>query len=263
MTVTPFLSSFDQLQLWPPSGVATATQFMALQKIHKIAGASSSYSMNTWKNLEMRTLVRKKDPMKRFALILLIPSMIVLAGIPAVNAQDKGTTVDSKTASSQSAEDRTAIVTAIKSYKDAFNLRDANGLAKHWSKEGVYTSRLTGQAIVGRDALEKEFTSLFAEVKDTKMKLETESIEFVSPNVDIEQGVTTIIQPETEPATSGYSVVYVKREGQWLIDRVSEEEEPAESPTHYEQLKDLAWIIGDWVDQNGSEFKIETTCKWT
>ena len=165
----------------------------------------------------MRTLVRKNDPMKRVALILLIPSMIVLAGIPAVNAQDKGTTVDSKTASSQNAEDRAAIVTAIKSYEDKFNSRDAKGLAKHWSKEGVYTSRLTGQAIVGRDALEKEFTSLFAEVKDTKMKLETESIEFVSPNVAVEQGVTTIIQPETETATSGYSVVYVKREGQWLI----------------------------------------------
>jgi len=201
--------------------------------------------------------------MKRFALIFLIPSVIVLAGIPAVTAQDDGTTVDDKTASSQSADDRASIATAIKLYEEAFNSRDAKGLAKHWSREGVYTSRLTGQAIVGRNALEKEFTSLFAEVNDTKMELETKSIEFVSPNVAIEQGVATIIQPENEPAKSGYSVVYVKREGQWLIDRVSEDEEPAAAPTHHEQLKDLAWIIGDWVDQDGSGITIETTCKWT
>lgn len=162
----------------------------------------------------------------------------------------------------QEGGDRAYITKAIQSYETAFNARDAKGLAAHWSEEGVYTSRLTGVQVVGREALEKEFTSLFAEVKDTKLELATESIEFVSPNVAIEQGEATVIQPESKPAKSGYSVVYVKREGKWLIDRVSEDEEPTAAPTHFEQLKDLEWIVGEWSDE-GDGFAIEIVCQWT
>lgn len=170
---------------------------------------------------------------------------------------------DNQVVASKDDDQANSIKKAIKSYENAFNSRDAKGLAKHWSKEGVYTSQLTGEQIVGRDALEQEFTSLFAEVKDSKLELATETIEFVSPNVAVEQGQATVTQPNAEPVISGYSVVYVKREGQWLIDRVSEEEEPAPAPTHYEQLKDLEWIIGDWVDQDASGITIKTKCKWT
>ncbi len=33
-------------------------------------------------------------------------------------------------------------------------------------------------------------------------------------------------------------------------------------PTHHEQLKELAWLIGRWVDQE-EETSIETDCQWT
>lgn len=159
-------------------------------------------------------------------------------------------------------QDKAPIAKAIKSYEAAFNARDAETLAAHWSPEGVYTSRLSGEQIVGRDALQKEFSALFAEVKDTKLKLLSETIDFVSPNVAVERGVATVIRPDAEPTTSGYNVVYVRRDAKWLIDRVSEEEEPAAAASHYEQLKDLEWMIGQWVDQvDGTTIK--TTCQWT
>jgi len=160
------------------------------------------------------------------------------------------------------AADKTAIEKAIASYVKTFNARDAKVLAEHWSPEGVYTSRLSGEQVVGREALEKEFTALFDEVKGAKLEVSTESIEFVSPNVALEQGTASVIKPGAEPANSSYSVVYVKRGGKWLIDRISEEEEPPPAPSHHEQLKGLDWLVGTWVDEEGGEV-ITTECKWS
>jgi hypothetical protein len=58
-----------------------------------------------------------------------------------------------------------------------------------------------------------------------------------------------------------YSAVHVKRDGKWMLDRMSEE--PVRVvPSNYERLKDLEWMIGTWVDQDETA-RVETTCSWT
>ncbi len=160
------------------------------------------------------------------------------------------------------AADKAAIEKAIESYVAAFNASDAKALAEHWSPEGVYMSRPSGDQIVGREAIEKEFAALFDEVKGAKLEVSTESIEFVSPNVALEQGRATVLRPNDSPLESSYRVVYVRRDGKWLIDRVGEDEEAPARPSHYEQLKDLEWLVGDWIDREGGE-AVKTECQWT
>ncbi len=154
-----------------------------------------------------------------------------------------------------------AIRKMVKSYVAAFDAKDAKALAAHWSPDGVYISRLDGSAISGRNALEQEFAAQFEEGKNTKLEVTTESIDFISPNVALEQGTATVITPDAKPSLSSYSVVHVKRDGKWLIDRVSEEE-VAEPASHFQQLEDLEWMIGEWIDQEGGNV-IKTECKWT
>ena len=159
-------------------------------------------------------------------------------------------------------DSRAKIEESVKSYVAAFNARDAKALAAHWSPEGVYISRLSGEQTVGREALEKEFAALFKEVKDAKLTVSTTSIDFVSPNVALEQGTAVVIRPKAKPEKTTYSVVHVKRDGKWLIDRISEAEESPPPPSHYEQLKELEWMIGEWVDEDGGDV-IKTQCRWT
>ena len=157
--------------------------------------------------------------------------------------------------------DVTAIESSIQSYIDAFNKRDAKALAAHWSPEGVYMSRISGEGIVGRDALEQEFAAQFEQAEETKLDVAVDSIQFISPNVALEQGTATVLTPDEEPVESSYSVVHVKRDGKWLIDRVSEDEFTV-VPSHYENLKDLEWMIGEWADHDGAG-TITTECSWT
>ncbi len=162
--------------------------------------------------------------------------------------------------------EKAAIEKAIQSYVAAFNARDAKKLASFWSPDGVYISRRAGvdpqtSQITGRDALTEEFDALFTESPGVRLEVATETIEFISPNVALERGTATVLQPDGLPAATDYRVVYVKRDGQWLIDRVTEEEKPVIA-SHYDKLQALEWMIGDWKDQAG-EIAIQTECRWT
>lgn len=59
---------------------------------------------------------------------------------------------------------------------------------------------------------------------------------------------------------STYKVFYEKRNGDWQITEVREEDID-EPPTHYEQLKDLEWLVGEWVDAD-EDVKIESVSSW-
>jgi uncharacterized protein (TIGR02246 family) len=158
--------------------------------------------------------------------------------------------------------DETAICKMVAGYVAAFNKHDAEALASYWSPDAVYLDRATGAEVIGRTEIAKRLAALFKEQPDEKMTVNTESIRFVSPNVAIEQGTSTETakgQPEEIP----YTAVYIKRDGQWLLDRVTDQEKQ-EIPSHYEQLKPLEWMVGRWVDKDDNDnATIETDCKWS
>ena len=159
------------------------------------------------------------------------------------------------------AADKAAIEKAIESYTAAFNAQDAKALAEHWGAEAVYVNPLTGVQVEGREAIVKEFESILRQMKDTKLAVDVESIRFISPGVAVEDGVAKLISADGDPEESSYTAIHVKRDGKWLLDRVTEEELPVVL-SHYEQLKDLEWMIGSWVDGDDQD-RIETTCQWT
>ncbi|MCL4203924.1 MAG: SgcJ/EcaC family oxidoreductase [Pirellulaceae bacterium] len=158
-------------------------------------------------------------------------------------------------------EDEAALRKAVESYVAAFNQGDAKALAAMWSPDAVYTNPLSGLQVVGREAIEAQFAAIFDAAKGIKLEATTEAVQFVSPNVGVEQGTAKVIRPDQAPEESEYTAVYVKRDGQWLLDRVTEEEVRV-VPSNYEHLKDLEWMIGRWVDED-DQATVVTECNWT
>jgi len=157
--------------------------------------------------------------------------------------------------------DEAAIRKAAASYVEAFNKHDAEAVAEQWSPEAVYLNHGTGEEVVGRPAIVEQFAGLFKEQPAVKLEVTVASIQFVSPNVAIEQGTARILTPNAEPEESEYSAVDVKREGKWLLDRVTDKSKEV-TPTHYSQLKELEWMIGDWTDTS-ADAEVEVDCNWT
>ncbi|EMI16212.1 Steroid delta5-4-isomerase [Rhodopirellula maiorica SM1] len=163
--------------------------------------------------------------------------------------------------SADQASDEAAIRKEVEAYVTAFNQGNAKALAAMWSPEAVYTNPLSGEQVVGREAIEQQFAAIFTENQGAKLAATTNAIQFISPGVALEQGTAMVSREGKEPEESGYQAVYVKQDGKWLLDRVSEEEIPVavSSPN---RLEELDWLIGTWIDED-DEARIVSSYRWT
>jgi uncharacterized protein (TIGR02246 family) len=158
-------------------------------------------------------------------------------------------------------EDEAAIRKLVASYVQAFNSHDAKSLADHWSPDAVYLNRSTGDEVVGRTAIAAQFDALLKEQPDLKLEVNVESIQFISPNVAVEHGKTRLLSPKAEPEEINYTAVNVKRDGEWMLDRVTDKAKEI-VPSHYEQLKVLEWMVGHWTS-DADNAEVELDCNWT
>ena len=158
--------------------------------------------------------------------------------------------------------DEATIRANIDKYVESYNRRDTQTMANMWSPEAIYTDPRSGEGVMGRDAIKKLFDEIFAGEEDAKLVVNVESIDFVSPNVAIEKGAAVVTYSDHPAEETTYTAVHMKRDGQWVLDRVSEEEIPLPPASNYEHLKSLEWMVGTWIDQDENTV-IETDCEWT
>jgi uncharacterized protein (TIGR02246 family) len=158
-------------------------------------------------------------------------------------------------------EDEAAIRKAIGSYVEAFNQGDAEMLAAHFGEQGEMVTP-AGDVLRGRQALEEAFAAYFQESKGAKLELQDTAIRVLSPSVASETGLARVLVPGAAPSETEYEAMHVKTTEGWKIDSIREDEVPAAAPSHYEQLKDLEWMIGRWADAESGP-AIQTNCRWT
>ncbi|MDG2180315.1 MAG: SgcJ/EcaC family oxidoreductase [Mariniblastus sp.] len=158
-------------------------------------------------------------------------------------------------------QNRRSIEQVISSYESAFNSKNVETLISHWTATGVYSSQTSGKTTTGRAAMRKQFEILFTDTPSINISLETDSIQFISPNVALEQGRVTVFAKDGQTTQSDYDVVFVKQQNQWLIDRVSDSESEAVNSS-YAELKKLEWLIGQWT-ATAPGHRVEYTCQWT
>jgi uncharacterized protein (TIGR02246 family) len=156
--------------------------------------------------------------------------------------------------------DTSEVTRVSQSYVEAYNRRDAKALAEHWAEDAVYTNQRTGVVVEGRDAIEEQFKEMFDTQDPSRLNVKVESVSFPTETRAIEKGIATITASTGEPSSSYYKATLEKRNGQWLLTKVSEID-AEEAPSNYENLKNLEWLIGKWVDED-EDSKIETVSNW-
>jgi uncharacterized protein (TIGR02246 family) len=145
------------------------------------------------------------------------------------------------------AKDEAAMHKNAEAFVEAFQKGDAKAVAAFWTEDGEYTDK-TGRKLKGRKAIEKAFTNFFKENKDLKARINITSLKFVTPDVALEEGITEVITSDgAPPSRARYTIVHVKKDGQWHLSSVRDS--PYTPPTNYRYLKGLEWVIGDWADE--------------
>lgn len=145
--------------------------------------------------------------------------------------------------------DEKAIRNIVRSYQEAYNQQDAVKLTAQWASDATYTNPVTGESAEGREAIEKLFKEKFAQGKKRHLEITIKSIEFPNPDEAIEKGVMKVIIDDQPAQQVAYQAEYVRENGKWLVKTINEIE-LLEATSHFEQLKDLAWLVGKWEDSD-------------
>jgi uncharacterized protein (TIGR02246 family) len=159
----------------------------------------------------------------------------------------------------QNAQDEQEIKKTIAAYTDAFNKHDAAAVASFWAEDAVYINPESGDETEGREDIQDLFEGLFADNPNQKITIQTQSVSFPAANQAEEKGIVTNDEGDGLVTKQAYKVLYEKVDGKWLIKQVREVDVAA-PPVENEHLKQLAWLIGEWTDQDeDSDNEVKTT----
>jgi len=162
------------------------------------------------------------------------------------------------TGQTSASPEATAISNLAAQYEKAYNAGDAKGLAQYFTEDVQYTDE-NGQLTQGRSGIEKLLSDTFAENQGATLDMQVNSVRPIVSDVYEQNGLTTVTNPDGEKDSSGFTAIYVKKDGKWLISRLIEF--PAPDPTPGDELSQLAWMIGTWKDRGGST-NVETKADW-
>jgi uncharacterized protein (TIGR02246 family) len=155
--------------------------------------------------------------------------------------------------------DEKAIRAVDEQFVRDYNRGDSKALAALFT-EDAEAIEAEGDRYRGRHLIERRFADTFAASPGVKIAIEAASIQFLSPDVAKEEG-QTLITPAREPKlVRPFTVLFVKRNGRWLLSSVREEANPLVAP--HDRLSELEWMIGDWVD-NAPDSEVRVNCQWS
>ena len=142
-------------------------------------------------------------------------------------------------------KEEAALLKRAEAFVEAFNKADAKTMAGFFTKDGDVVNT-EGEHLKGRKAIEEAYQKLFAEVKGAKLFIRITSLRVVNPTLALEDGTTEVVIPDAPPSAARYTVVWVKQDAEWYLESVREA--VAFPPTNAKHLQDLAFLIGNWVE---------------
>ncbi|MHC5540416.1 SgcJ/EcaC family oxidoreductase [Singulisphaera rosea] len=162
------------------------------------------------------------------------------------------------TASQKDAEN--AIRATDDAYLRAYNSGNVETIAGLFTEDAEVVAH-DGQTIRGRKGIAELFTSIFEEGPGNKLEIKVDSLRFLGPDVAIESGESTLSPAKGgQPDLGRFTAILVKQDGHWLQSYVREDPDPTIS--HHDRLKELEWMVGEWVEE--SRFAvIFTKCRWS
>jgi uncharacterized protein (TIGR02246 family) len=196
----------------------------------------------------MRFFNRTKEaPMTKY---LLTSFLLLLVTFPA-NAQTEENTPSPLV---------TEIQSSLDEYVAVFNRGDAEALAQLWTEDATYVPS-SGDPVTGRAEILKSYRQMFESNPGVKMEVADSGIEPATEGWAYEFGTDLLTYADGSVEESPYLALLKKVGDKWLIASVTDLE-PAGSPSLYEVLRSLEWLIGSWQDETDGTI-VETTYEWS
>ena len=179
---------------------------------------------------------------------------------PASATTSAATPAQGATTSAQGSSEK-PVRDLVDSFAKAYSAPDVRALAALFTDEANVVDS-AGESTRGKPAIVDMYASSFEENPRLKLEPKVEEIRFLTPDVARVEGQTRL-STDTGDASefTRFSSLLVKRDGKWLVAEIREYPAPVEDVSNYDRLKELEWMVGDWVDESES-VKSSSTVRW-
>jgi uncharacterized protein (TIGR02246 family) len=163
-------------------------------------------------------------------------------------------------ASSNAAAAENSVRETVAAYIAAYNQKDAGKLVEFFTPDGTLIDS-ENVATRGREAIAQEFSEAFAERSDYTLQGKVDRVRLITPDVAQAEGVSRLVSPKEATIASQFVVLLARQGGAWRILEIRDHPARADSVTPYERLKELEWMVGEWVDQS-EDVEVSSTARW-
>lgn len=190
-----------------------------------------------------------------FAAILCMVSIVGVGG-----ADKQPAKVAAKATTSREA-DESQIRKSAQEFATAYNAKDAKAIAAQFMPEAEMVNE-DGTVLHGKAEIEQAFAKQFAKESQGKVSVEIESIRFLASDLASEDGrLVTTDDKKQSRILCNYTVLHAREGTRWLVASARDTAPSTTAIAPHEHLKQLEWMIGDWIDE-GEDSVIETSCRW-
>jgi uncharacterized protein (TIGR02246 family) len=186
--------------------------------------------------------------------IVLVALMILWATSRALAQQPRESQADPSLS-----PDEKQIRQAVVAFVEQYNAHQADKVVALFAPDARMVFR-DGTEVNGTAEIKQSFADEFAQRPKAAISVDVDSIRFLTRDVAVEEGVTSLF-PDGETLTSQgrYTVLHLKKNGRWTMQSVRVVEE--ESLSAYGELQPLEWLIGEWIDEGRDEL-VEAKFRW-
>ncbi|HEU5118797.1 MAG TPA: SgcJ/EcaC family oxidoreductase [Isosphaeraceae bacterium] len=157
-------------------------------------------------------------------------------------------------------QDAKEILKLNQAFQKAYNEGDAQAVANLFVENGEVVND-EGLSVQGRSEIAEHFKRAFEASPGEKIELVQEHLSFLGPDLAREMGLAVTKPSDGGPSeTSRYRAILTRVDGRWLQATVQEYAGP--EPSAHDRLEELAWLIGDWVDES-EDAVVDTHCDWS
>ena len=203
-----------------------------------------------------------------FALGLLLSCLVTAFDTQAQEAAD--TANPTAAATPASGDSTTAAIPAheqpfwdsAQAFVDAYASRDLAAIGDMFTEDAEFLDEF-GVLTEGREAIRAMFADVFESNQEALVnEIQITRIRLLSETVAMEEGFVISSPASDAPRNrSRYVALHTKQsDGKWRINTLKDF--PREPLGRQEQLSQLAWMVGDWVNED-EDSVVHTTCDWS
>jgi uncharacterized protein (TIGR02246 family) len=154
-----------------------------------------------------------------------------------------------------------AILEGVQAFTKAYNAANVQTLAEFFQDDSSIVEP-GGTETRGKGSIVAMYIAAFQDTPGLKLESTVEEMKFLTADVAKVSGQSRLSTADGSATEfTRFRTLLVRRDGKWRIAEIREHAAPAEDISPYDRLKELEWMVGEWVDESENN-KIAADVRW-